>query len=50
MAKYLLDDLKEGGIKKFKTTFQGQDASNSPLIYRTSCGTTDSHNQVLKRT
>ena len=25
--KYLLDDLKEGGIKKFKTTFQGQDAS-----------------------
>ena len=27
MAKYFLDDLKEGGIKKFKTTFQGQDAS-----------------------
>ena len=25
--KYLLDDLKEGRIKKFKTTFQGQDAS-----------------------
>ena len=25
--KYLLEDLKEGGIKKFRTTFQEQDAS-----------------------